>query len=1313
MAPLPKNWKPCKTKDTEDIYYFNFSTGESTWDHPCDGYYKRLYEEEKKKKETMKKESNDMQRTEAKKTVEKLTGKAERKKKKKDQSESVRNSADSLGSIQSKSASTLTKKPLPEIRPKLSSIEPSLGSASRTSLGGSASSLSINRQSSGSVASVGSDVTSSLEENLNASVSSSTNSRHVSKLKSVVSFSDGEGSLKREEDRPHSSSSATMSFIAESESKSEGQKPTNSDAKYDSTDSLRAQHDSDIRELKRSFQEEISKMKNEHSGIMKILEREFQLEISEHNEKVKKSRSTLQSELDKMEDECKQREKRYNMKLNEIDQAEEDLQRRVNGHEEKKSDYQDDIRSKDAIITSLKTTISSLEQDLEEKKNDYQDDIRSKDAIITSLKTTISSLEQDLSGQKDRHATSLKEVAELKAIEGNLRIQLRELKDEVDNLGKDNKRLSAQVSAYDKIENTDVSPQGLLKSQLDAERAISEASKEQIKELETKLEKTENDKDQLILSVNNQKDELEKRLESEVAALKANNNSKRAEIEACNARINRLTMELKYSQQDLQRSNDRIEELQSDNSISSGVTKLPQEESQPSKDSEAAQEKVMKLEEEKSKLLKQLDIEREDKKVAENMVLANEKEHTENVANLQTQMITLRHNLEKSSNQLIEKNQELLSLQKRHDELADAKSSLESSCVSLSADNSRVLVQIGELKEKLKHNEEMLASKDTLLQDLRSQLSVRSVTSSGETDQKDNQIQILDTKLVVANDRIREMTTKISKLQGTIFVLEQEVDVLKKERISMEKENNDVKTEIAARRASESTLKDKLSIAEQTIQGLERAKELHDNASTYQASSIDMLHDKYSNEIVTLAKEIESLKMEKGLLSKNFDVLDSKYTVLETQQSSLIAENNALKIKTNDYVNEINSLKKSLDVRITESQNTQHQLATMGTVISSTDDETMGGHILFTKVAGHEEEISNLKRHKLTIESALVKQQNSVNLLSNKLAETEKLIQNISKRGEIPRTTSRSNKDITSPENIDTDLNYIGQENYLSDDSDVRDTSRANEVLDDFFQLEYFTDGRTKKLYKNSQELSMKIDRENKFIEDAIRALTKDKEYVRTVQRRLEKRRDEWKRFKRDVHGSTSRQIMLKSSEILNRQTQEVNGLVRESKRFKQWIMSRKKKVEELENILYSEKVKKVGDGDFAPEKADLDRSMGIIRKLDEELETYYSQLRLDMGTMPMQDLSSVDMDEIRPQRLSSWQAQFLSSSNKENERIINRTKYPRSSSLFISNLDSARIDVENIVMARSNANLHYQEHANWLDKMRKEMTFPVGESAL
>ena len=48
-APLPEHWKPCKSNDGE-IYYFNFATGESVWDHPCDEYYKKLCEDEKAKK---------------------------------------------------------------------------------------------------------------------------------------------------------------------------------------------------------------------------------------------------------------------------------------------------------------------------------------------------------------------------------------------------------------------------------------------------------------------------------------------------------------------------------------------------------------------------------------------------------------------------------------------------------------------------------------------------------------------------------------------------------------------------------------------------------------------------------------------------------------------------------------------------------------------------------------------------------------------------------------------------------------------------------------------------------------------------------------------------------------------------------------------------------------------------------------------------------------------------------------------------------------------------------------------------------------
>ncbi|EAS03742.2 WW domain protein (macronuclear) [Tetrahymena thermophila SB210] len=47
-APLPQGWKPCQTQD-EEIYYFNFDTGESRWDHPCDEQFRKLYLEEKNK----------------------------------------------------------------------------------------------------------------------------------------------------------------------------------------------------------------------------------------------------------------------------------------------------------------------------------------------------------------------------------------------------------------------------------------------------------------------------------------------------------------------------------------------------------------------------------------------------------------------------------------------------------------------------------------------------------------------------------------------------------------------------------------------------------------------------------------------------------------------------------------------------------------------------------------------------------------------------------------------------------------------------------------------------------------------------------------------------------------------------------------------------------------------------------------------------------------------------------------------------------------------------------------------------------------
>ncbi|XP_062257529.1 centrosomal protein of 164 kDa-like [Platichthys flesus] len=48
VTPLPPEWKPCQDV-TGEIYYFNFSSGQSTWDHPCDEHYRLLVAQERER----------------------------------------------------------------------------------------------------------------------------------------------------------------------------------------------------------------------------------------------------------------------------------------------------------------------------------------------------------------------------------------------------------------------------------------------------------------------------------------------------------------------------------------------------------------------------------------------------------------------------------------------------------------------------------------------------------------------------------------------------------------------------------------------------------------------------------------------------------------------------------------------------------------------------------------------------------------------------------------------------------------------------------------------------------------------------------------------------------------------------------------------------------------------------------------------------------------------------------------------------------------------------------------------------------------
>jgi len=70
-TPLQDPWKPCKTKDG-NVFYFNFETKESQWEHPCDEYCKKQYEKEKSKKEGIISALKDEKKEEFKGRKEKL-----------------------------------------------------------------------------------------------------------------------------------------------------------------------------------------------------------------------------------------------------------------------------------------------------------------------------------------------------------------------------------------------------------------------------------------------------------------------------------------------------------------------------------------------------------------------------------------------------------------------------------------------------------------------------------------------------------------------------------------------------------------------------------------------------------------------------------------------------------------------------------------------------------------------------------------------------------------------------------------------------------------------------------------------------------------------------------------------------------------------------------------------------------------------------------------------------------------------------------------------------------------------------------------
>lgn len=87
-APLPEHWKACKSEKGE-LYYFNFKTGQSIWDHPLDEHYKQLFKKEKENPSKKTLDARGGNRTPSPAVHEKKEEKKEKRSKEKEQDASA------------------------------------------------------------------------------------------------------------------------------------------------------------------------------------------------------------------------------------------------------------------------------------------------------------------------------------------------------------------------------------------------------------------------------------------------------------------------------------------------------------------------------------------------------------------------------------------------------------------------------------------------------------------------------------------------------------------------------------------------------------------------------------------------------------------------------------------------------------------------------------------------------------------------------------------------------------------------------------------------------------------------------------------------------------------------------------------------------------------------------------------------------------------------------------------------------------------------------------------------------------------------
>ena len=291
-APLPENWKPCKTTDTDEIYYFNFASGESTWDHPCDEHYRSLYEKQKQRKL---KEATSEKKKKEQQDVRVILGKEKGgpKKEKKIKKLNAPGPPLQLGEIGQRGSGPIGKefKPLPGLKNKLGSAPPFPGKprADEPSDEDQESSLKASAAKPlGIVNPLGSERAPTPLDKEDLDSGTRPPSRSKSRLKSALSDSEdlslsrGRDSRRVQEEEPSVGTSGPLTTMTR-ESKDDGSVHS-AFGDDDAREQEAARHSAALKTMKREHANEIESMKQAHRDAVAQHEREMKRLDAEHQD---------------------------------------------------------------------------------------------------------------------------------------------------------------------------------------------------------------------------------------------------------------------------------------------------------------------------------------------------------------------------------------------------------------------------------------------------------------------------------------------------------------------------------------------------------------------------------------------------------------------------------------------------------------------------------------------------------------------------------------------------------------------------------------------------------------------------------------------------------------------------------------------------------------------------------------------------------------------------------------------------------------------------------------------------------------------